>query len=109
MKLRTIHRRRLVAVVLAASVTLGLAACATSSAAGSNSTNGTVYFGVSAAITGQYAQYGQQFKEGFDLAVQQVNASGGIKGHLWPLSTRTRSPIPNSRWRSRRCSSATLA
>ena len=81
MKLPTIYRRRLAAVVLAASVTLGMAACSTASAAGGASTNDTVNFGVSAAITGQYAQYGEQFKKAFDLAVEQVNASGGINGH----------------------------
>jgi len=81
MKLPTIYKRRLAAVVLAASVTLGLAACSTASAAGRASASDTVYFGVSAAITGQYAQYGEQFKKAFDLAVEQVNASGGVNGH----------------------------
>ena len=65
MKLRTTYKRRLAAAVLAASTALGLAACSTASATGGTSANDTVYFGVSAAITGQYAQYGQQFKEGF--------------------------------------------
>lgn len=78
----TLHKRRLTAVVLAASVTLGMAACSTASASGGGASgNDTVYFGVSAAITGQYAQYGEQFKKAFDLAVEQVNASGGINGH----------------------------
>lgn len=40
-----------------------------------------MYFGVSSATTGQYAQYGQQFKQGFELALDQVNANGGINGH----------------------------
>ena len=81
MKLRTTHQRRLTAVLLAAGTVLGMTACSTASAASGTSANGTVYFGVSAAITGQYAQYGQQFKEGFQLALDQVNAKGGIKGH----------------------------
>ena len=81
MKLPTIYKRRLTAVVLVASVTLGLAACSTASAAGRSSASDTVNFGVSAAITGQYAQYGEQFKKAFDLAVEQVNAGGGINGH----------------------------
>lgn len=76
----SIHKRRLTAVVLAASAALGLTACSTASATGGASTNSTVYFGVSAAITGQYAQYGEQFKKAFDLAVEQVNAGGGING-----------------------------
>jgi branched-chain amino acid transport system substrate-binding protein len=81
MKLPTLYKRRLAAVVLAASTALGMAACSTAVAAGGASANDTVNFGVSAAITGQYAQYGEQFKKAFDLAVEQVNASGGINGH----------------------------
>jgi branched-chain amino acid transport system substrate-binding protein len=76
--------RRAGVVALAAAAAVSLAACAgnSSSPAGSDSgTKSTVYFGVSAAETGQYAQYGQQFKEAFDLAVDQVNAKGGINGH----------------------------
>lgn len=80
MKLPTIRRRQLAAVVVAASLTLGLAACSTASAAGGPSAKDTVYFGVSAAITGQYAQYGEQFKKAFDLAAEEINAAGGING-----------------------------
>jgi branched-chain amino acid transport system substrate-binding protein len=39
-----------------------------------------VLIGVSGPLTGQYAQYGVQWKRGFDLALDEVNASGGIKG-----------------------------
>ena len=81
MKLPTLYRRRLAAAVLAASTALGLAACSTANATGGASTTDTVNFGVSAAITGQYAQYGEQFRKAFDLAVEQVNANGGINGH----------------------------
>ena len=63
-------------------VALSLAACASGSGSTPGSSkNSPVYFGVSAAITGPYAQYGQQFKEAFSLAVDEVNAKGGINGH----------------------------
>jgi branched-chain amino acid transport system substrate-binding protein len=73
----------------AALVAVSLTACsgsALSSAGGSGSDSGSddkapVTFGVSAAVTGQYAQYGEQFKEAFDLAAEEVNADGGIDGH----------------------------
>lgn len=39
-----------------------------------------VVVGVSGPLTGQYAQYGADWKRGFDLAIEQVNAGGGIKG-----------------------------
>lgn len=39
-----------------------------------------LYFGVSGPLTGQNAQYGAQWKAGFDLALEQINAGGGIHG-----------------------------
>lgn len=67
----------------AALVALSLTACAGGNAPSSSGSakNSTVYFGVSAAATGPYAQYGEQFKQAFDLALDEVNAKGGIDGH----------------------------
>ena len=39
-----------------------------------------VTIGVSGPLTGQNAQYGAQWKKGFDLALEEVNAKGGVKG-----------------------------
>ena len=39
-----------------------------------------VWFGVSGPLTGQNAQYGAQWKAGFDLALEDINAKGGIHG-----------------------------
>jgi branched-chain amino acid transport system substrate-binding protein len=39
-----------------------------------------IMVGVSGPLTGQYAQYGADWKRGFDLAVAEVNASGDIGG-----------------------------
>lgn len=39
-----------------------------------------VVVGVSGPLTGQYAQYGADWRRGFDLAVAEVNAGGGIAG-----------------------------
>src|SRR5471032_1644576 len=39
-----------------------------------------VMMGVSGPLTGQNAQYGTQWKQGFDLALDEINAAGGIKG-----------------------------
>jgi branched-chain amino acid transport system substrate-binding protein len=39
-----------------------------------------IYFGVSGPLTGPNAQYGEQWQKGFDLAVEQINAAGGIDG-----------------------------
>ncbi len=36
--------------------------------------------GVSGPLTGPNAQYGAQWKRGFDLALDQINSAGGVKG-----------------------------
>jgi branched-chain amino acid transport system substrate-binding protein len=43
-----------------------------------------VVFGVSGPLTGANAQYGAQWKAGFDLALDEINANGGVLGR--PLS-----------------------
>ncbi|MEX3856690.1 ABC transporter substrate-binding protein [Paraburkholderia sp. BR10923] len=40
-----------------------------------------VFFGVSGPLTGPNAQYGAQWKAGFDLALDEINRDGGINGH----------------------------
>ncbi|MGE0750334.1 MAG: ABC transporter substrate-binding protein [Variibacter sp.] len=40
----------------------------------------SVVIGVGGPLTGQYAQYGAQWKKGFDLALDEINANGGING-----------------------------
>ena len=39
-----------------------------------------VLIGVSGPLTGPNAQYGLQWKQGFDLALDKINADGGVKG-----------------------------
>lgn len=41
---------------------------------------GSIYIGVSGPLTGQNARYGAQWKKGFDLALEEINGAGGIKG-----------------------------
>lgn len=76
-------RRLLPAVAPLLSLLLAACSLAPASSAGSNSgaASSTVYFGVSAPLTGSLAEYGAFFKEGFGLALDQVNAAGGIDGH----------------------------
>ncbi|MDM0035668.1 ABC transporter substrate-binding protein [Variovorax sp. J22P271] len=49
-------------------------------AAAAPATGEPVWFGVSGPLTGQNAQYGAQWKAGFDLALERINADGGIHG-----------------------------
>jgi branched-chain amino acid transport system substrate-binding protein len=41
-----------------------------------------IVVGVSGPLTGQYAQYGADWKRGFDLALSEVNGAGGIAGRI---------------------------
>ena len=55
-------------------------------AAGKARADDPVTIGVSGPLTGQYAQYGADWRRGFDLALAEINASGGINGR--PLAYR---------------------
>ena len=71
------------ATAAAAVLTLAtaLAACADKQDAPAAPAGGdTVYFGVSGPVTGPNAEYGRLWKQGFDLALDKVNAEGGING-----------------------------
>src|SRR3954463_8517341 len=65
------HRRfaRISAIALAAAVSLGAAAAAE-----------PIKIGVAEALTGGAAQYGLSIRNGFQLAVDEINAAGGING-----------------------------
>ncbi|MBX3083629.1 MAG: ABC transporter substrate-binding protein [Anaerolineae bacterium] len=39
-----------------------------------------IYIGVSGPLTGPNAQYGAQWKKGFDLALEEINGKGGVDG-----------------------------
>src|SRR5271166_1604457 len=63
------------ALMAAALAAIGAAAAHAQAAAGE-----PVTIGVSGPLTGQNAQYGAQWEKGFDLALEEVNAAGGVKG-----------------------------
>ena len=67
---------RLAVISLAAAT---LAACSTA-AASQPAESDTVYFGVSGPQTGQNAEYGTYFQQGFDIALDEINAAGGVNG-----------------------------
>ena len=70
------YARRAVLAASAAFLSLTLAA----TAAATPAAGGPVLFGVSGPLTGQNAQYGAQWKAGFDLALEEINAKGGVLG-----------------------------
>ena len=68
--------RRTALLALGAALLTGAAA----SGAQAQPAGEPIVVGVSGPLTGQYAQYGAQWKKGFDLVLDQVNAKGGIGG-----------------------------
>jgi branched-chain amino acid transport system substrate-binding protein len=74
-QMRNISRRTLVKGSLAAIVT----GAAMSRAALAQSSE-PIMLGVSGPLTGPNAQYGAQWKQGFDLALDEIHAAGGISG-----------------------------
>ena len=68
-------RRALVAGVLAALMALAVVGNAAIAAEGE-----PILLGVSGPLTGPNAQYGAQWKKGFDFALDAINGSGGVKG-----------------------------
>ncbi|HEY7843535.1 MAG TPA: ABC transporter substrate-binding protein, partial [Bradyrhizobium sp.] len=73
--MNNVDRRTLVKGSLAA-IMMG---AATSRAAFAESAE-PIMLGVSGPLTGPNAQYGAQWKQGFDLALDEIHASGGIMG-----------------------------
>ena len=39
-----------------------------------------IHIALSAPLTGNFAEYGQNFQKAIDLAVEWINAAGGVKG-----------------------------
>jgi branched-chain amino acid transport system substrate-binding protein len=76
-------RKRSRWAVLAAAALLALAACGgtSGSSGGATSFKGTKKLGLSTAITGQSALYGHAISQAMRLAVDDVNARGGVNGY----------------------------
>ncbi len=77
-----IKTRRLLVALTTVGLLSGLSACGLggdNASSGSNDSD-TVNIGVLYPKTGQYAEYGKMFQQGFDLAVEKVNEDGGVDG-----------------------------
>lgn len=78
-------RKAFISALLGASMMLSLAACGSSSVAttadDAADTDGKIVIGVISPNTGALAAYGNGIVTGADLAVEQINAVGGILGH----------------------------
>ncbi|CDK00325.1 Branched chain amino acid ABC transporter substrate-binding protein [Microbacterium sp. C448] len=72
------HRTAALGVV--AVLALGLAACSTGGETPEGQAAEPVTFGVALPQTGDQAQYGEYFEQGFELALSELNDAGGIDG-----------------------------
>lgn len=63
-----------------AGVAGGLALSLLGSGTPSQAAEEPILIGVSGPLTGPSAQYGAQWRKGFDLALEQINAKGGVRG-----------------------------
>lgn len=73
--------KSIAAVSLAASMALGLAGCNGNSAGDSK----TLVIGGIGPLTGNTAQYGINVRDGIQLAVDEINAAGGVNGIKFEL------------------------
>lgn len=78
--------RSSIAILGATALVVGLAACSNNTTADvGDETTDPIRFGVALPQTGDNAQYGEYFTQGFDLALKQLNAEGGINGRTVEL------------------------
>lgn len=74
-------KRRITAVMLAAVMVLGMAGCSGQKAASASGASGEkIYIGSIDPMTGGAASYGQEKLQGEKLAIEEINAAGGLLG-----------------------------
>lgn len=71
--------KRPLTLAISALLVLAASACGSDGAAGSEGGD-TVRLGVVTSLTGPIAQSGKEVQEGFDLAIEMINADGGVLG-----------------------------
>ncbi len=72
-------KRRLLATSLAALAVLVIGACGSSSTAGGG---GVIRVGITGPFTGPYADPGSAIRNAGELAIEDINAAGGINGRM---------------------------
>lgn len=75
-----LHHKSLILLSALLLVLLNACVAPVAPAAQSGASTDPIYIGVSGPLTGQNARYGEQWKKGFDLALDEINGAGGING-----------------------------
>ena len=60
-------------------------ACGSNGNSGDASGDKTIIIGGSGPLTGDYATYGVSVKQGAQIAVDEINANGGVAGYKFEL------------------------
>ncbi len=85
-------KKRILAMVMAlAMLTVLFAGCGGN--AGSTD-NKTLVIGGIGPLNGSAAQYGVAVKNGAQIAIDEINAAGGVNGMTLKLASKTTKPIP---------------
>lgn len=77
---RSSHLKLSVTLSLLVIALLSVFGVAAQEATAEPATGEPIYIGVSGPLTGNLAQYGEQWTKGFDLAIEDINNAGGIEG-----------------------------
>src|SRR5689334_12648688 len=80
MKLNRLLYHKLFALCVVVATVLAACIAPTQPGAQSAPTTGSITIAVSGPLTGAMAQYGAQWKKGFDLALEEINGAGGVNG-----------------------------
>lgn len=105
--------RKALSVLLAGSMVLGMSGCSgssetaasgtgaeggTSAAAATTGTDGkgTITFGLVAPITGVHAEYGQGFQAATKIAIDEINAAGGVNGYQLAIEVKDSAADPKT-------------
>lgn len=91
------HRVRSGAAIAAALIVGGtLSACHTNVANQASNSSGPIKIGLAAILSGGYAQIGESHQQGAQLAVNEINAAGGIDGRKVQLVVKDEKGDPNT-------------
>lgn len=63
-------------------------AASAAEAAAPTAAKGVIKLGGLAPLTGNYAEYGKGFQIGFDMALEKINASGGVNGYTFAIEVK---------------------
>ncbi|WP_440312346.1 ABC transporter substrate-binding protein [Leucobacter chromiireducens] len=76
------YRRRAALALTAGAALIALSACSSgdSGTGGEGGADGAIPIGYTATLSGDFASYGLEMREGIDLAISEINADGGVLG-----------------------------